>query len=70
MKEYTVLVPITGYIESVVEAESEQEAIDMVMDDEDINLDYVVEWDLVQHITEGNVFYGIKNDIEVIENEY
>lgn len=70
MKEYTVLVPITGYVEVVVEAENEQEAIDMAMDDEDINLDNVMEWDMVKHITEGNVFYGIKNDIEVLENEY
>lgn len=70
MKEYTVLVPITGYVEVVVEAENEQEAIDMAMGDEDINLDYVMEWDMIEHITEGNVFHGIKNDIEVLENEY
>ena len=70
MKEYTVLVPITGYVEVIVDAESEQDAIDKAMDDEDINLDDVVEWDMTQHITEGNIFYGIKNDIEVFENEY
>lgn len=69
-KEYTVLVPITGYVEVIVEAENEQEAIDKAMDDEDVNLDYVIEWDTTKHITEGDVFYGIKNDIEVIENEY
>ena len=54
----------------IVDAESEQDAIDKAMDDEDINLDDVVEWDMTQHITEGNIFYGIKNDIEVFENEY
>lgn len=64
-EKYTVLVPITEYVQVVVDTENKQEAIDKAMDDEDVNLNHVVKWDMVKHITDGNKFYGIKNDIEV-----
>lgn len=66
MSHYTVRVPIAGYIEAYVSADSEEDAIDKAMlmsgDDTDAELFY----ESMRHITQGNVFYGSCNDVEVI----
>lgn len=66
MKNYTVLIPITGYIEIEVDAEDKDSAIDKAFDSEDLKLDNVLEWEAHEHICEGNVFHGLMNDIDVI----
>lgn len=43
--------------------------LNMKLDGYDIR-DDVVEWDVTERIVSGNVFYGIRNDIEASENEY
>ncbi|ALM62171.1 hypothetical protein AXI64_gp179 [Vibrio phage qdvp001] len=67
MKSYEVLVPITGYIVVEVEAENEKEAIDKAFESDDLTIDNINEWDTHENIVQGNVFYGVKNEVEVEE---
>ena len=69
MKKYNVYVPICGYVYLEVEAEDEQEAIDKAFEN-GCSTDDIVEFDMYEHIVQGNVFYGAMNDVDVIpENE-
>ncbi|AGH31861.1 hypothetical protein VPIG_00003 [Vibrio phage PWH3a-P1] len=67
MKNYEVLVPITGYIIVEVEADNEKEAIEKAFESDELNIDNINEWDTHEAIVQGNVFYGIQNEIEVEE---
>lgn len=57
-KTYVVSVPITGIIYVEVEAENEDEAIDLAMKSEDLSLDSVEEWEPHRYVVKGNAFYG------------
>lgn len=67
MKLYTVKVPIVAVCYVEVEAENEQEAIDMAFESDDLELENVEEWEPLEHITQGNVIYTCHNDAEVVE---
>lgn len=67
MKLYTVKVPIVAVCYVDVEAENEQEAIDMAFENDDLKLENVEEWEPLEHITQGNVIYTHHNDAEVVE---
>lgn len=69
MKKYTVKVPIVAVCYVEVEAENEQEAIDMAFESDDLKLENVDEWEPLEHIVEGNVVYTYNSDIEVEEME-
>jgi hypothetical protein len=65
MKEFSVRIPVTAYVEILVEAEDEDEAIDKAFDTATLN--DVVEWDLHKKICEGNVCHALLNEIDIIE---
>lgn len=65
MKRYNVSIPIAGTITFNVEAEDEKEAIEKAWD-EPID-DGELEYELYEHLTEGNVRHFWNNDIEVEE---
>lgn len=68
MKGYSVAVPFTGVVYLTVEAETEQDAIEFAMN-ADVTLEVegnevdTYEWEMHEHVTTGNVFYGVRNDI-------
>ncbi len=68
MKKYGVSVPIAGYIYKEVEANSEEEAIDIVFnegwEDEDVQ-----EIDMYESIVEGNVCHLYNTRVEIEELE-
>lgn len=66
MKDYTVILPITGYLDVQVKAESEEEAIEQAY--QEGSLDELVEWEAHKKICEGNVCYALQNEIEVFED--
>ena len=63
MKNYYLEIPITGIIAIEIEAETEQEAIKKAFDE--ITIDDILEWEAHENITQGNVFYGMLNSINV-----
>lgn len=65
MKEYLVTIPITGVAVLTVQAESEQEAIALGIDN--VTLDNIEDWRPCEKIVGGNVFYGIQNEAEAEE---
>lgn len=67
MKNYTVSVPISGYICIDVEANSEQEAITKAF--EEATLEDLEEWEMHECIVEGNVFHGLMNEIDIFEED-
>ena len=69
MKKYTVKVPIVAVCYVEVEAENEQEAIDMAFESDDLKLENVDEWEPLEHIVEGKVVYTYNSDVEVEEME-
>lgn len=69
MKKYTVKVPIVAVCYVEVEAENEQEAIDMAFESDDLKLENVDEWEPLEHIVEGNVLHTYNGDVEVEEME-
>lgn len=64
MAKFLVTMPITGYVCIEVEAEDEKDAIERAYDSE-VNFNNIEEWDVHEHICEGNVFHGLMNDAEV-----
>ena len=69
--EYSVRIPVTGFVEVTIEAESPDDAIDRALDleidiDEPMMYDHC-EFETHEVIWNGNVFYGIINEIEVEE---
>ena len=65
MKRYNVSIPIAGTITFNVEAEDEKEAIEKAWDGS-ID-DGELEYELYEHLAEGNVRHFWNNDIEVEE---
>lgn len=68
MKKYAVYVPIAGYIHKEVEADSEQEAIDLAFD-EGYEYEDIVELDMYDSIVEGNVCHVTNSDVYAEEIE-
>ena len=67
MKEFSVRIPVSGYMEKYVEAEDEKEAEEIALSQGyDENKDDLY-WETMSRITQGNVFYGLLNRIEVKE---
>lgn len=71
MALFNVTIPITGVYSALVQADSEEEAIDRALSLEYGNLEEEsdptydgdsVEWDVCRHIVTGNVFHGRQND--------
>ena len=67
MKEYCVSVPIAGYAVIVVEAEDEDGAIEKALSE--CKLSDIESWEALEHICQGNCFYGPMNDLEIEEDE-
>jgi hypothetical protein len=57
-KDYSVAVPISGVIYVTVEADSEEEAIELALMSSDINVDNIKTWDAHRHLVQGNVCYA------------
>ena len=68
--KYAVSVPYCGYAYVEVEANSEEEAIRVAMEQEDL-FDRIEEGEFLEQIIEGNIFHGTLNEVEVscIEDE-
>jgi len=66
MKEYEVRLPVAGFVIVSVEANDETEALDKAMSS-DISTDDMEEWNVYEHIVQGNVFYGPLNSYEIDE---
>lgn len=66
MGTYAISMPITGFIYSEVEADSEEEAKEKFYQLEHTT-DDIEEWDMHEHITQGNIFFGELNDVEIEE---
>lgn len=64
MKEYSILMPITGTIYKEVQANSEEEALEKFYQLE-TSADDIEAWDMHEHIVKGNVFYGELNSVEI-----
>lgn len=64
MKEYEVLLPITGHLVVSVEAESKEEAVKKAM--EEGTIDDLESWSATEIIVEGNIFSGELNEVEVM----
>jgi len=66
MPKYVVDIPIAGYVSLEIEADSKEEAIDKAFaqgfEDEDI-----MELEMYEHITEGNVCSAPLNDLHIEE---
>jgi hypothetical protein len=77
MKNYQITMPFTGYAVRTIEANSKEEALQQFNDDTIMSVDLNggnvehIEWDFTRTIVQGNVFYGIQNemDIEVVDGE-
>ena len=66
MNNYTVRIPICGYVELEIDANDEEQALETAFDK--ATLEDVGEWDLFYKVVEGNVFCGSINEPEVYEN--
>ncbi len=62
-KEYTIRMPFTGVAIKTIEAETEEEAIEKFHDG--VTSDDFEQWDCIEEIVGGNVFYGIQNEMEI-----
>lgn len=67
MKKYLVSIPATAIICVEVEAEDRESAIDEAFDM--ATLDNVEEWRMHEKIVERNLFHGLTNEIDVIEQD-
>jgi len=80
-KTYEVSIPFTGSIWTSIEADSEEEAIQLAIETCDPTLNPISElgfeldqWDLHNNVTQGNVFYGVLNEayascVDFFDNE-
>lgn len=68
MPSYRVFLPFTGVFFFEVEADSEEAAKDAAFE-KNITLEAegaeIHTWDTHKHIVQGNVFYGVRSEIEV-----
>ena len=69
MKRYTVEVPIVAACYVEVEAESEEEAIDLALQSDELRLENVEEWDAHRIIAEGNCLHTNYNRAQVVCEE-
>ncbi|MCY6957850.1 hypothetical protein [Clostridium brassicae] len=67
MKNYTVSVPISGWVCVSVEANNEDEAISKAF--EEATLEDLEEWEMHKCIVEGNVFHGLMNEIDIFKED-
>lgn len=58
MKTYEVTLPITGIAYVTVEAESEDEAIEMAMGQ--VEQSDIESWEAIRHVTRGNACYAMQ----------
>lgn len=72
--DYLVRMPFTGIASVIVEASSEEEALELAkkqFDDVTLNGNFVGaeidEWELTEQVVVGNVFYGCLNEMDVRE---
>jgi hypothetical protein len=64
MPTYSVLLPFTGSMLVEVEADNPEEAKEAAFQ-VDFDIDNVHELEMHEHVVQGNVFYGVQNDIKV-----
>ena len=64
-KSYSVTFPITGSWSVLVEAESEEEALEKAYNTDPDEGELT--WTAVERVVQGNVFYGELNEIDVTE---
>lgn len=67
-KTYSVTLPITGYLVTEVEAESEDEAIKVALES-DLEADMIESWEACKAVVTGNVFHGQMNEAEATPEE-
>ena len=66
---YDVCLPITGIIWVTVEAESEEDAIDVAFCSDDLSLDNVEEWEAHRRICSGNVLHAQQNECYAVKHD-
>jgi hypothetical protein len=66
VKRYGVCIPITGFVYVEVEAGSKREAIDKAFE-QDLSEAEIEEWNLHEHVTEGNVCHATLNSARAEE---
>lgn len=64
MKNYLVLIPVTGYIAVEVKAEDEEQAKELAFATE-TTVDDIEEWELHEQVCTGNVLHAVLNEISV-----
>jgi hypothetical protein len=64
MPKYSVLVPFTGSMLVQVEADNPEEAKEAAFA-VDFDIDNVHELEMHERVVQGNVFYGVQNDIKI-----
>jgi nicotinate-nucleotide pyrophosphorylase len=64
MKTYGVSLPISGTVYIEVEAEDEDDAIEKALISDQCVLDNIETWEAHRQITQGNFFYGTRNEAE------
>lgn len=70
MKRYTVVLPVTGTFTVQVTAESKEEAIYRALNGDEWPENPELDgWEVHREITRGNVFSGMQNDAEIIDEE-
>lgn len=65
-KEWSVQVPITGFVLVIVEAETEEEAVQKALEVYVTKVD-IEEWATCEQIVTGNVFNGVINKASAAE---
>ena len=63
MKEYKVLVPIAGYAIIILDAENEENAKKLAL--EEVEMYHIERWAGYEKIIEGNVFYPTYREMEI-----
>lgn len=58
MREWSVQLPVTGYVIVNVEAETAEEAINKALDSDDIKREDIEEWEVHRQTNRGNIAYG------------
>jgi hypothetical protein len=66
MATYAISMPITGFIYKEVEADSEEQAKEKFHQLE-LKTDDIEDWEIHNHVTQGNMFYGMLNDVDIEE---
>ncbi len=68
LKNYTVVLPVTGSLYVEVKAESEEAAIEKAFE-KDLTVDMLEDWNVHREICQGNVFHGEQNEAYAEENK-